>query len=271
MSDGRLGDSSSNFVLSSGTVSIDISESVVLALYYPQKKEFFLPKGRKNVGETLQAAAVRETMEESGYQCQLLEHNLQTQAPNLTPGPWTTEPIAIHQRVTNGIRKIIFWYLAQVNSSSLQMLNTQEEGEDFEVHWISLDMASAKMTYEEDQEVVSIALAAVAQRAILLNPLTATDWFREQYLNPSINMSTLGLLCVCLGGSVVSGQSDYSHPQDVEDDRDWDGIGIVERKEDIIRLANHRKADLCKLLRIDTEEQPSLTVSHMGLVLSPSH
>lgn len=43
------------------------------------------------------------------------------------------------------------------------MPNMQEEGEDFEVPWTSLEMAAAEMTYEEDQEVVSIALAAVAQ------------------------------------------------------------------------------------------------------------
>ncbi|KAI9841876.1 MAG: hypothetical protein M1837_000346 [Sclerophora amabilis] len=166
MSDERLRDFSSDFVLSSGTVSIDIPNSVILVLYYRHQKEFLLPKGRKNVGETLEAAAIRETMEESGYQCQLLEHNLPTQAPRLKPGSWTTEPIAVHQRVTNGLRKIIFWYLAQVDSSRPRVLNTQEEGEDFDVHWIRSDVAAAKMTYEEDREVVDRALAAVAQRAL---------------------------------------------------------------------------------------------------------
>ncbi|KAI9781326.1 MAG: hypothetical protein M1835_004325 [Candelina submexicana] len=260
MSDKRLRDFSSDFVLSSGTVLIDISNSVILVLYYRHQKEFLLPKGRKNVGETLEAAAVRETMEESGYQCQLLEHNLSTQAPSLKPGPWTTEPIAVHQRVTKGIRKIIFWYLAQVDSSRPQVLNTQEEGEDFDVRWIRSDVAAAKMTYEEDREVVDRALAAVAQRALISTPFTMTDWFRERYLNPGIDMTTMGLLCVCLGGSVVYGQPDHSHPHDVEYDRDWDGIGVVERREDIVRIAKYGKADLCKLLRIETEEYPSLTI-----------
>lgn len=118
------------------------------------------------------------------------------------------------------------------------------------------------MIYKEEEELVSVALAEVAQRTSLSTPLTATDWFREQYLNLPFNISTMGLLCACLGGSVVFSQMNHSRPQGVEDNRDWDGIGIVERKEDIIRLANHRKADLCKLLRIETEEYPSLTVSH---------
>ena len=116
MSESCLRGLSSYFVLSSGTVSI-ISKSVVLVLYCRPAEEFLLPKSRTNAGKTIEAAAIREIMEESGYVCQLLEHNLPTQAPNLKPGRWTTEPIAVHQRVTKGIRKIIFWYLAQVDSS----------------------------------------------------------------------------------------------------------------------------------------------------------
>ena len=31
-----------------------------------------------------------------------------------------------------GVRKIIFWYLTEADSSACQLANTQDEGEDFE-------------------------------------------------------------------------------------------------------------------------------------------
>lgn len=76
----RLLDSSYDFVLSSGTVPVDISKGLVLLLYYPPKAEYMLPKGRKNVGETMEAAAIRETTEESGLHCHLYKHQLHTNA-----------------------------------------------------------------------------------------------------------------------------------------------------------------------------------------------
>ena len=103
----RLLDFSNNFMLSSGTVPVDYAKSLVLLLYYRPKGEHLLPKGRKNVGESLPAAAFRETFEESGYQCCLLEHNLPTRATHLLSS-MHTEPIAVQQRFHQGIRKIIF-------------------------------------------------------------------------------------------------------------------------------------------------------------------
>lgn len=91
---GGLLDISDNVVLSSGTVAIDIPKGLVLLLYYRPKGEYILPKGRKNVGETLEAAAVRETMEESGFECRLFKHQLLTKAQQLKD-PQHTEPIAV--------------------------------------------------------------------------------------------------------------------------------------------------------------------------------
>ncbi|KAI9724653.1 MAG: hypothetical protein M1828_003522 [Chrysothrix sp. TS-e1954] len=160
-------DFSSDFVISSGTVSVDLSRGSVLALYHRHLREFLLPKGRKNIGETLEAAALRETMEESGYRPQLLEHDLPNLATSLDsrPSPWTTEPIAVQQRMNRGVRKIMFWYLAGVDSSSRsRSANAQEEGEEFDVHWVPINVAAAKMTHEQDREIVDGALTAVARR-----------------------------------------------------------------------------------------------------------
>lgn len=104
--DDRRVDFSDGFSLSSGTVAIDCDRGLVLLLYHRSKREYLLPKGRKNVGETLQAAAERESWEESGYSCRLLRHSLPTRAPQPTKAPHTG-PIAVQQRISQGIRKII--------------------------------------------------------------------------------------------------------------------------------------------------------------------
>ncbi|KAI1910817.1 hypothetical protein LOZ65_006309 [Ophidiomyces ophidiicola] len=73
---------SDTFVLSAGTVTVDAAQKLVLILYSPASNTHFLPKGRKDVGESLSAAAVRETLEESGYRVALRPHRLPTNATN---------------------------------------------------------------------------------------------------------------------------------------------------------------------------------------------
>ena len=153
-------DFSEDFVLSSGTVPIDISKGLVLLLYYRPKGEFMLPKGRKNVGETLEAAAMRETTEESGFKCSLFKHQLHTNAQELVDS-YHTEPIAIQQRMNQDVRKIIFWYIAEVDSSSQRMSDTQEEGEDFDVEWVCIENAPSKCSFDDDRKILAKALEAV--------------------------------------------------------------------------------------------------------------
>lgn len=161
--DDRRLDFSDQFVLSSGTVAIDCHRNLVLLLYHRPKREYLLPKGRKSSGESLQAAAQRETWEETGYSCRLLAHNLPTRATHPI-GPLHTEPIAVQQRLSQGIRKIIFWYVAEVDSSDHQIADTQEEGEDFEVRWVCRKDAPSTMSFEEDRKIVEKALSAVPPR-----------------------------------------------------------------------------------------------------------
>lgn len=255
--DARHVDFSDRFVLSSGTVAIDCRRSLVLLLYYRPKGEYLLPKGRKNVGETLEAAAERETWEESGYNCRLLSHSLPTRAPQPTRTPHT-EPIAVQQRFSQGIRKIIFWYLAQVDSSDRQAVQTQEEGEDFEVRWVCTVNAPSTMSFVEDREIVEKALSAVP--CPLQGSVRSIFPLRDWFLDLSVDVRALGFLCISLGGSLVYGQLDIGNPQEMGDLTDWDGFAIVERKEDIVRLVNESRSELCNLLRIEKEECPKMTV-----------
>ncbi|KAM3520468.1 hypothetical protein MY4038_009417, partial [Beauveria bassiana] len=57
---------SDDFVISCGTVTVDIPESRVLLIRSRGTGEYYLPKGRKDIHESLEEAALRETWEETG-------------------------------------------------------------------------------------------------------------------------------------------------------------------------------------------------------------
>ncbi|OJD13386.1 hypothetical protein AJ78_06157 [Emergomyces pasteurianus Ep9510] len=152
---------SEGFVVGCGTVSIDLAKGLVLLLYCRVRRQYHLPKGRKNVGESLEDAAVRETFEESGYKCRILPHNLATLAPEYQISQTHKEPLAVQQRRSlGGPHRIIFWYLAEADSTETPAVGTQEEWEDFEPRWLSLDEAAAKLAREDDQQVVARAVGA---------------------------------------------------------------------------------------------------------------
>lgn len=174
----RLLTFSDAFVISCGTICIDPVQKSVLLINHRPKNQFFLPKGRKNHGETLESAAVRETYEETGYPCKLLQHNsLPTKAPLGSSSPndtqeennstaqikspeseLHTEPFAVQQWVyQDGTRKLIFWFLAVGNSMQLPHENTQDEGEDFEAFWFDRDSSLAIATYDDDRKLIEKA------------------------------------------------------------------------------------------------------------------
>ncbi|EFW19937.1 hypothetical protein D8B26_003573 [Coccidioides posadasii str. Silveira] len=228
---------SDSFVISAGTVAIDIFKNVVLVLYSPSIQKYFLPKGRKDIHESLHDTAVRETLEESGYAVKLLPHKLATNAVHahrpperdpvvnststdpvsgaqdvahlplaggsaappcpappctilgrnnnhpvcghqpvsacaestgipqrerstghLEPLEWHIEPIAVQQRAYQHSYKLIFWYLAEVDSEKSPIEAPREAWEDYEVCWVPAEEAAGKVTREEDGKIIEWAL-----------------------------------------------------------------------------------------------------------------
>ena len=222
-----------------------------------------LPKGRKNVGETLEAAAIRETTEESGFQCHLLKHQLPTNAQKPRDLEHT-EPIAVQQRMNQGVRKIIFWYISEVDSCSYQKPDTQEEGEEFDVEWVRMKDAPSRCSFVDDRKIVEKALEAVPRPPPALSLPVAE--LGDTYLDASVSQA-LGFLSISLGGSIVKQQTGIA-PYKVEDDTDWDGFGILETQESIVRLIRDFRAKLCAMLRIEKEECPSMKVIVLLTILS---
>lgn len=93
---------SDKFVTSCGTISVDPVHRKVLILHHRAKNKFILPKGRKNRGERLEDAAVRETLEETGYSCNLLPHSGATKAPLPDRNPLSNPTTRSAQSATEG-------------------------------------------------------------------------------------------------------------------------------------------------------------------------
>lgn len=128
----------SDFVISCGTVTLDLRSCKVLLIRWrnPESKfELMLPKGRKSIAETLEQAALRETLEETGYEASLLPLPIQTLATSngtSKQGDLVTEPICMTERNSGAVRKIIFWFAAQADSTAALRGQMLQEDEDFE-------------------------------------------------------------------------------------------------------------------------------------------
>ena len=151
---------SDRFVISCGTVPLDLTHRKVLLVRMRSTNEILLPKGRKDENECLKTAAARETYEETGFPATILPLNVPTRATNRTGDGEHTESIAMTQRVTDGVMKIIFWYGASVDSQSVPVQDTQQEGEDFESVWLDCEHALAALTFPDDREVAQLAINA---------------------------------------------------------------------------------------------------------------
>ncbi len=164
--------SSSSSLLSAPTLQICI-------LHHKKTGDFVLPKGRKDVNESLEHAGLRETFEETGYACEPLPCTLFTRAPNpelytgLEPHvePKCTEPFTITFRTQrDGCAKVIFWYLMRVASNSAPVVQgSQMPNEDFEPVFLDAREAVRKLTKPEYQGVAKLAVDLVE------NAMTMTD------------------------------------------------------------------------------------------------
>lgn len=158
---------SDEFAISCGTVTVDVERSKVLLVRWQQTGEYFLPKGRKDVGEQLEQTALRETLEETGVRAQLKPVEIKTLAPSPNSikaencPTAVTEPIAASQRITKGILKIIFWHVASGDSTAAREEGTQQENEEFDTVWANFDHVGALLSFEDDRSITTAALNAV--------------------------------------------------------------------------------------------------------------
>ncbi|KAG6859957.1 hypothetical protein C0995_001275 [Termitomyces sp. Mi166 len=167
-------DSTRDFVISAGAVLFRetlLCELEICLLHNTARDEWVLPKGRKNRGEDIEATAVRETFEETGYPCELWPLRMPTRAPIpgdtsgedvIKIGEELLEPIAVTVRDLGANRaKIIWWYITMATGQG-KVAGSQATYEAFEARFMEPAVAIQHLTYQDDREIVQKALDIVS-------------------------------------------------------------------------------------------------------------
>jgi 8-oxo-dGTP pyrophosphatase MutT (NUDIX family) len=149
-----------------------------------------LPKGRKDINESIAEAALRETFEETGYKC---SNFLPLPAPTLAPAPgtkpmnrpiWNTEAVAIrlwpdsHSRKAERVKvqKFVHWYVAEVDVDEKGVPVPRVEGtqlpyEQYDVCEMSLEQACREedgLSLSEDRLMIAFVLDLLTKRYHIL-------------------------------------------------------------------------------------------------------
>ncbi|KZT68056.1 hypothetical protein DAEQUDRAFT_728315 [Daedalea quercina L-15889] len=159
----------SDFMIGAGMVVLQPATGKVLLLYEPRHDYWFFPKGRKDIGESLEQAALREAYEESGYQVEFLPLYLPTNAPIppaerargmqpcAEPFYASTQKWAPRRRrrqrtdeslypEDNGGEYMVFWYIGQISADAVHHADTgMPDEKEYQSHLLELDDACARL------------------------------------------------------------------------------------------------------------------------------
>jgi 8-oxo-dGTP pyrophosphatase MutT (NUDIX family) len=174
---------SHDLTISCGCVPVDLNRRKVAILHDIASGIVQLPKGRKNIGEDLHNAAIRETSEETGITFEPLQLNISTRAtpskdtikryPNvsvsmngLTDGVPNFEASAVCAfRCQNTLTfKLVFWFAAQGDSSQTPDNSKKEPWEQsLTLEWVDFEEAAERMTYIADGQVIEKVLTDIRE------------------------------------------------------------------------------------------------------------
>ncbi|PSR75374.1 hypothetical protein PHLCEN_2v9132 [Hermanssonia centrifuga] len=162
-----------NFVISAGSVLCrrvaETDELQICLIYQRKRKQWLLPKGRKDCGESIEAAALRETYEETGYLCELVPLRMPTRATTpadqrnaVTIRDDCSEPMAVsvQERGKKGF-KVIWWYVSRLKGGADKVEGTQMESEDYESQFVEASSAVKRLSLRQHHDIAAQALELV--------------------------------------------------------------------------------------------------------------
>ncbi|KAG8529857.1 uncharacterized protein KY384_005338 [Bacidia gigantensis] len=165
---------SEQLVESAGAILFQLSTKRICLLHLVARDEYVLAKGRRNIGESRQQAAIREVKEETGYVCRLLPVTLGSRAPPaietdrfvgdvLHVYEGVTEPFTLQIRhlQPEGDLKLIWWFIAVVDEDKAPEGERGPGEEKFSVEFYGFDEAVEKLTFKMDRELVQRAINIV--------------------------------------------------------------------------------------------------------------
>ncbi len=110
----------------------------VVLVHRPVHEDWSFPKGKLEVGETFELAAVREVREETGMACRLLRFIGHTDYVDRKGRP----------------KAVAYWVMAAVGG-----FFTPNDEVD-ELRWLALEHAAVLLSYPRDRELVAVLMAA---------------------------------------------------------------------------------------------------------------
>ncbi|KDQ55963.1 hypothetical protein JAAARDRAFT_195208 [Jaapia argillacea MUCL 33604] len=162
---------SSDFLVGAGMVIIQPSTDRIVLVYDDRRRHWFLPRGRKDVGESLEQTALREAYEESGYRTQFLPLYTPMRAPRppelrneLRPH---TEAIyvtttAFRPRLgrqgDRGGEYITFWYVGQIPEDAVREEDTgMSDEKHYTSHLLSVEEVIERLSDPYEATIVDRA------------------------------------------------------------------------------------------------------------------
>jgi len=113
-------------------------ELEILVVHRPVHEDWSFPKGKLEPGESFEAAALREVHEETGLSCQLLRFIGHTHYLDRKGRP----------------KAVAYWVMSA--ESGLFTPNAEVD----ELRWLGLEHAAGLLSYQRDQELVAVLMAA---------------------------------------------------------------------------------------------------------------
>lgn len=165
---------SEDFVESAGAILFKLSTKQVLVSHQHEWDQYLLAKGRRNIGESRHAAALRELREETGYNCRPLPVNLVTRCTPVVEHERSddraryytqvNEPFALQTRkFKDGGIKLIWWYTAALKEDQPRAEIVDKELEKATCDWYSYDYAVEKLTFLTDRDILRRAIKLVEE------------------------------------------------------------------------------------------------------------
>jgi len=169
----------SDFMVGAGMVIFQAGTGRVVLLQNADNGRWFLPKGRKDVGESLEQAVLREAYEESGFRVELLPLFTPMNQPGVPGSAHTkyhlpnTEPIFIStsywpprkraaaRAADKGGEYLIYWFVGQIAEDAKPTMNTQMEDEESYITHI-MDIEDALRVLEEAGATITHHIVATA-------------------------------------------------------------------------------------------------------------